>query len=74
MEDVSPANTIFGVKEFPKESLLPQKSYMIFSHTIKAQEYNMPFLDQVRSSTKRGEEEGRRGEARHSAGRRRCAT
>lgn len=45
VEDVSPANTIFGVKEFPLEQLIPNKSYMIFSHTIKAQAYNMPFLD-----------------------------
>lgn len=45
VEDVSSANTIFGVKEFPIENLLPDKSYMIFSHTIKAQPYNMPFLD-----------------------------
>lgn len=45
VEDVSPANTIFGVKEFPLEQLIPNKSYMIFSHTIKAQPYNMPFLD-----------------------------
>ena len=45
VDDLSAANTIFGVKEFPKEDLLANKSYMIFSHTIKAQEYNMPFLD-----------------------------
>lgn len=45
VEDLSPANTIFGVKEFPLQELIPNKSYMIFSHTIKAQAYNMPFLD-----------------------------
>ena len=44
-DDLTPANTIFGVKEFPKEQLIPNKSYMIFSHTIKAQPYNMAFLD-----------------------------
>lgn len=43
--DLTPANCIFGVKEFPLQSLIPNKSYMIFSHTIKAQLYNMPFLD-----------------------------
>ena len=43
--DLAPANCIFGVKEFPLQSLMPNKSYMIFSHTIKAQSYNMPFLD-----------------------------
>jgi alpha-aminoadipic semialdehyde synthase len=25
--------------------LLPEKTYFFFSHTIKAQEYNMPLLD-----------------------------
>jgi hypothetical protein len=50
VEDISEANTIFGVKEFPKEQLIPNKSYMIFSHTIKAQSYNMAFL--VRNTLK----------------------
>lgn len=44
-DDLRSANTIFGVKEFPHTSLLDSKSYVLFSHTIKAQEYNMPFLD-----------------------------
>jgi len=47
VEDVGEANTILGVKEFPKEKLIKDKAYMIFSHTIKAQPYNMPFLDTV---------------------------
>jgi alpha-aminoadipic semialdehyde synthase len=47
VEDVSEANTILGIKEFPKEKLIKDKAYMIFSHTIKAQPYNMPFLDTV---------------------------
>ncbi len=46
VEDVSPAHTILGVKEFPMENLIENKAYMIFSHTIKAQAYNMPFLDE----------------------------
>jgi len=45
VEDLSSANMIFGVKEFPLERLEEKRSYMIFSHTIKAQPYNMPFLD-----------------------------
>jgi len=36
---------IFGVKEVPIENLIPNKTYFFFSHTIKAQEYNMPLLD-----------------------------
>src|SRR5689334_17161051 len=44
-EDLSPANTIFGVKEFPPANLIPNRNYVIFSHIIKAQLENMPFLD-----------------------------
>jgi alpha-aminoadipic semialdehyde synthase len=36
---------IFGVKEVPIPALLADKTYFFFSHTIKAQEYNMPLLD-----------------------------
>jgi hypothetical protein len=38
---------IFGVKEVPIENLLPNKTYFFFSHTIKAQSYNMPLLDEL---------------------------
>jgi hypothetical protein len=44
-DDISAANTIFCVKEFPAKHLLPNKTYVLFSHTIKAQPENMPFLD-----------------------------
>lgn len=44
-DDLSPANCIFGVKEIPVNSVLEGKSYMFFSHTIKAQPENMPLLD-----------------------------
>jgi alpha-aminoadipic semialdehyde synthase len=33
------------VKEVPIENILPNKTYFFFSHTIKAQDYNMPLLD-----------------------------
>ena len=46
-EDVSEAHVIFGVKEVPMENLLPNKTYFFFSHTIKAQAYNMPLLDKL---------------------------
>eukprot|EP00347_Sterkiella_histriomuscorum_P023953 403332813 len=44
-EDLSSCDVIFGVKEVPIEDLIPNKTYFFFSHTIKAQEYNMPLLD-----------------------------
>jgi len=46
-EDVSEASVIFGVKEVPIENLLANKTYFFFSHTIKAQDYNMPLLDKL---------------------------
>jgi alpha-aminoadipic semialdehyde synthase len=46
-EDISSANLLIGVKQVPKESLIPNKSYIFFSHTIKAQPYSMPLLDAV---------------------------
>lgn len=44
-EDISEADVIFGVKEVPIENLMENKTYFMFSHTIKAQSYNMPLLD-----------------------------
>lgn len=46
-EDLSQANTIFGVKQVPNGSLLPNKTYCFFSHTIKAQPENMALLDEI---------------------------
>ncbi|KAI9592138.1 Saccharopine dehydrogenase-domain-containing protein [Syncephalis fuscata] len=43
-EDLSQADIIFGIKEVPVEKLIPNKTYVIFSHTHKAQPYNMPKL------------------------------
>lgn len=44
-EDLSPASVIMAVKTVPIDILIPNKSYCFFSHTIKAQEGNMPTLD-----------------------------
>ena len=44
-EDISEAPVIFGVKQIPIDLLEPEKTYVFFSHTIKAQEANMPLLD-----------------------------
>ena len=46
-EDLSPASLIIGVKQVPIDLLLPDKTYAFFSHTIKAQEANMPLLDSM---------------------------
>ncbi|XP_066996785.2 alpha-aminoadipic semialdehyde synthase, mitochondrial [Anabrus simplex] len=46
-EDLSEASVIFGVKQVPVDQLLPNKTYCLFSHTIKAQEANMPLLDAI---------------------------
>jgi hypothetical protein len=44
-EDLSEASTIIAVKEVPIELLMPNKTYLFFSHTIKAQPANMKMLD-----------------------------
>lgn len=46
-EDISEASVVFGVKQVPIDLLLPNKTYCMFSHTIKAQEANMPLLDAI---------------------------
>jgi len=43
-DDVSGAEVLIGVKEVPKEALIPNKTYLFFSHTIKAQPYNRALL------------------------------
>jgi alpha-aminoadipic semialdehyde synthase len=46
-EDLSPASTILAVKEVPAALLIPERTYLFFSHTIKAQPHNMPLLDSI---------------------------
>ncbi|EFC46262.1 alanine dehydrogenase [Naegleria gruberi] len=46
-EDLSIAQTILAVKEVPAQLLIPNKTYMFFSHTIKGQWYNMNMLDTI---------------------------
>jgi len=43
-EDLAGCQTIFAVKEIPPQLLLPDKTYVFFSHVIKGQPYNMPML------------------------------
>ena len=46
-DDLSEASLIMGVKAMPAADLLPDKNYLFFSHTIKAQQENMALLDTV---------------------------
>ena len=43
-EDLSPCGTIFAIKEVPPQLVLPEKTYIFFSHTVKGQPHNMPML------------------------------
>jgi alpha-aminoadipic semialdehyde synthase len=45
VDDLEPACTIFGVKQVPIENLIPDRTYVFFSHVIKAQPENMALLD-----------------------------
>lgn len=45
--DVSDAEVMIGVKEVPIKSLIPNKKYFFFSHTIKKQPYNRELLKAI---------------------------
>lgn len=45
--DISSADVMLGIKEIPKEYLIPQKTYLFFSHTIKKQPYNQLLLKEI---------------------------
>ena len=47
MDDVSTADVMLGVKEVPVDSLIPNKKYFFFSHTIKKQPYNRKLLKAI---------------------------
>jgi len=44
VDEISDCDVLFGVKEVPVDSLIPNKSYFFFSHTIKKQPYNRELL------------------------------
>lgn len=46
-EELNHCNIIMGIKEVPIEMLLPNKTYLFFSHTIKKQPYNKKLLQAV---------------------------
>jgi alanine dehydrogenase len=46
-EDISDCDVLLGVKEVPVDQLIPAKTYLFFSHTIKKQLYNRRLLQAV---------------------------
>ncbi|MBN1302759.1 MAG: hypothetical protein JW995_16190 [Melioribacteraceae bacterium] len=46
-EDLSDCPIILAVKEIPLNFVMPDKTYIFFSHTIKGQHYNMPLLKEL---------------------------
>ena len=45
--DLSQCDVLLGVKEVPINLLMPDKTYLFFSHTIKKQPYNRPLLQAI---------------------------
>jgi saccharopine dehydrogenase (NAD+, L-lysine forming) len=43
-EDVSQCDFLFGIKEVPHDKLIPNKTYLFFSHTIKKQAQNKKLM------------------------------
>jgi len=46
-EDMLPCDLLLGVKEVPIAELLPGKTYLFFSHTVKKQPHNQALLQAV---------------------------
>ena len=44
LEDVSDCDILLGVKEVPVDALIPNKTYLFFSHTKKMQPYNQKLM------------------------------
>ncbi len=47
VDKLDDCDIIMGVKEVPIKELIPNKTYLFFSHTIKAQAYNRELLQEV---------------------------
>ena len=47
VEDLSDCDVLIGIKEVPKSSLIKNKMYFYFSHTIKKQSYNRDLLQKM---------------------------
>lgn len=46
-DDLSDCDVLLGVKEVPDQKLIPNKTYLFFSHTIKKQAYNRHLLQTI---------------------------
>ena len=44
LEDLSGCDVILAIKEVPTRLIMPHKTYVFFSHTVKGQAKNMPML------------------------------
>jgi saccharopine dehydrogenase (NAD+, L-lysine-forming) len=47
VQDISDRDVLLGVKEVPVDQLIPNKTYLFFSHTIKKQAYNRKLLQAI---------------------------
>jgi saccharopine dehydrogenase (NAD+, L-lysine forming) len=47
VDDISHCDILLGIKEVPVKDLLPNKTYLFFSHTKKKQQHNQPLLRAV---------------------------
>jgi saccharopine dehydrogenase (NAD+, L-lysine-forming) len=46
-EEMAGCDILMGIKEVPLDALIPDKTYLFFSHTIKKQPYNRQLLQEV---------------------------
>ena len=46
-EDLSNCDVLLGIKEVPADQLIPGKTYLLFSHTKKAQPCNQPMMQAI---------------------------
>jgi saccharopine dehydrogenase (NAD+, L-lysine-forming) len=47
VDDITDCDVILGIKEVPKELLVPDSTMMFFSHTIKKQPHNRKLLQEI---------------------------
>ena len=46
-KDLSTCDIIIGIREIPCDELIENRTFMFFGHVIKAQEHNLPMLDEI---------------------------
>src|SRR5215213_4404165 len=46
-EDMTRCDILFGIKEIPREDLIPDKVYLFFSHTKKQQPWNQALFKEI---------------------------